>query len=156
MYSPFNKNKKDKYIKDAKGNLFTYEEELRAKYHYLITYSEKAPVMEGMMNVQDSAKQPFNLIMKHPGFVELVPIQKVSQHRSFIAGSIKDYVGPNIDCYFDFVEFMQGWLVFPMMVGLLTVGLNSYFDYSADNSPVDFIYALVIMLWSILFITRWE
>lgn len=65
-------------------------------------------------------------------------------------------MGPNIDCYFDFVAFLQKWLVFPMIVGLLVVGFNAYYDYTADNSPFDFIYALVIMLWSILFITRWE
>jgi hypothetical protein len=51
---------------------------------------------------------------------------------------------------------MQKWLIFPMIVGLLTIGLNYFYDYDADNSPFDFIYALVIMLWSILFITRWE
>ena len=65
--------------------------------------------------------------MKHPGFEELVPIQKVSQHRPLILHSLKDYLGPNLDCYFDFVSFMQKWLWFPLVVGLITVGINSYF-----------------------------
>jgi hypothetical protein len=37
--SAFNKNKKDMYFKGANGKLFTPEEELRAKYHFLVTYS---------------------------------------------------------------------------------------------------------------------
>lgn len=94
--------------------------------------------------------------MKHAGFIELVPVQKVSEHSHFIVGSLYDNVGPNVDCYFEFVSFLQKWLVFPMIVGLLAIALNSAFGYTVDNSPFDFIYALIIMLWSILFITRWE
>lgn len=70
--------------------------------------------------------------------------------------SLKQYVGPNTECYFDFVAFLQKWLIFPMIVGLLAIAFNNYYDYTADNSPFDFIYALTIMIWSILFITRWE
>jgi hypothetical protein len=51
---------------------------------------------------------------------------------------------------------MQRWLVFPMVVGIISFGLNYHYDYTADNSPFDFIYALLLMVWSILFITRWE
>jgi len=51
---------------------------------------------------------------------------------------------------------MQWWLIFPMIIGLLTVGINYYFDYTADNSPVDFIYAFTVLIWSIVFITSWE
>lgn len=66
-------------------------------------------------------------IMKRPGFVELVPVQKVSKFKVLIFGSLKDYLGGNIDCYFDFVSFMQLWLVFPMIIGLFTIAINSYF-----------------------------
>lgn len=109
------------------------------------------------MSALDTSKQPFCNIMKHCGFVKLVPIQRVSKQKTVILSnkSLKDFVGPNIDCYFSFVTFLQKWLVFPMIIGLTTTALNIHFDYSADNSPFDFIYALFIMLWSILFITRW-
>jgi hypothetical protein len=30
------------------------------------------------MNALDTAKQPFISMMRHPGFIELVPIQRVS------------------------------------------------------------------------------
>lgn len=62
--------------------------------------------------------------MKHPGFIELVPIQKISQHPYLILNSLRSYVGPNTECYFDFVSFLQTWLVFPMIVGLLAIILN--------------------------------
>lgn len=69
--------------------------------------------------------------MKHSGFEELVPIQKVSKYKPLIFGSLKEYLGPNIDCYFDFVTELQKWLVFPMVIGLLTVAINYYFEYTA-------------------------
>lgn len=94
--------------------------------------------------------------MKRPGFVELVPIQRVSKFKFMIFGSLKNYLGPNIDCYFDFVSFMQVWLVFPMIIGILTFAINNYYQYTVQNSPVDFFYALFVMVWSILFITKWE
>lgn len=41
QYSAFNKNKIDQYIPiNDKGELFTEEEKLRTKYHFLLTYSE--------------------------------------------------------------------------------------------------------------------
>lgn len=65
--------------------------------------------------------------MKRPGFVELVPVSRVSKYKFLIFGSLKNYLGPNIDCYFDFVSFLQIWLVFPMIIGLLTAAVNYYF-----------------------------
>lgn len=102
QYSAFNKKKKEQYILGKNGELFTEEEKLRAKYHFLLTYSEK---LGDDANKQFSVvtREPFAQLMKHPGFEELIPIQKVSQHKPFIMGSLKDYMGPNIDCYFDFV-----------------------------------------------------
>jgi hypothetical protein len=94
--------------------------------------------------------------MNDPGFLELVPIHKVTAKRPLIFGSVKDYSGPNAEIYFDFVTFMQKWLIFPMIIGLLTVAINIYFSFTVDNSPVDFIYAIMIMVWSIFFITKWE
>lgn len=85
-----------------------------------------------------------------------MPIHKASCHRPLILESIRDYAGANGQTYFEFVGFMQKWLIFPTIIGLLTVAANSYFEYTADNSPLDFFYALFIMIWSILFITRWE
>lgn len=43
-----------------------------------------------------------------------------------------------------------------MVVGLATIALNYYLEYTVDNSPFDFFYAWAIMIWSVLFITRWE
>jgi hypothetical protein len=105
-----------------------------------------------------TTKEPFSIMIKHPGFIEFIPIQRVSEHRVLILNnnSLKESLGPNIDCYFSFVSFMQRWLIFPMAIGLISTVLNGYYGYSADNSPFDFIYALFIMIWSILFITRWE
>lgn len=40
QYSAFNKYKKHKYFKEANGELFTEEEKLRGKYHFLLTYEE--------------------------------------------------------------------------------------------------------------------
>lgn len=81
---------------------------------------------------------------------------KVSQYRPFIFGSIKEAVGPNIQCYFDFLNFLQKWLLFPMIIGLVTAGFNLFYEFTAEDSPADFIYAFFIMIWSIFFITKWE
>lgn len=64
-------------------------------------------------------------------------------------------MGANSQTYFEFVSFLQSWLVFPALVGLGTFIFNIVGDYSADDSPGDFIYALIVMIWSIIFITRW-
>ena len=94
--------------------------------------------------------------MSHIGFLELVPIQKVSHYRPIIFDDVQQGVGPNTQCYFDFVSFLQKWLLFPMIIGLITVFFNMSYEYTADDSPADFFYALFIMLWSIFFITQWE
>lgn len=93
--------------------------------------------------------------MKHAGFIELVPIHKPSKHGPIIPGSIRNYVGANSQSYFDFVSFLQTWLIFPAIVGLATVLFNIFGNYTADDSPGDFLYALVVMIWSIVFITKW-
>lgn len=94
--------------------------------------------------------------MKHAGFKELVAIHKDSKYGSVIFGSIREYVGANSQTYFDFVSFLQRWLIFPAVVGVLTILFNIFFNYTADDSPGDFLYGLVIMIWSIVYITRWE
>ena len=66
------------------------------------------------------------------------------------------YVGANSQTYFDFVAFMQRWLVLPATIGLLTFLFNVFFEYTADDSPGDFLYAFIIMIWSVVFITKWE
>jgi hypothetical protein len=50
---------------------------------------------------------------------------------------------------------MQKWLIFPVIIGLMTTFFNIAFEYTADDSPGDFVYALFIMVWSIFFITKW-
>ena len=158
QYSAFNKNKISQYLPiNEKGDLFSEEEKLRSKYHFLLTYDEKTTSsLEIEYDNKQQTREPFAQLMKHPGFVELLPIQKVSEYRVLIFGSLKDYLGPNIDCYFDFVTFFQKWLWFPLLVGLLTALVNYSLEYTVDNSPVDFLYAWAVMVWSILFITRWE
>lgn len=121
-----------------------------------MTYSEKIAKGDTTLNEVDSSKEPFDVIMNHPGFLELVPIQRVSEVHPFTLGTVKDQVGPNIDTYFRFVHFMQKWLIFPSIIGIITALFNHYYDYFEDTSPLDFIYTLVIMIWSILFVTRWE
>ncbi len=70
-------------------------------------------------------------------------------------GNLKEYLGANSQTYFAFVAFLQKWLVFPALVGVLTSILNYVFDYTAEDSPADFIYAFIIMIWSIIFVTQW-
>ena len=86
----------------------------------------------------------------------MLPIHKNSKYSSIIFESVKDYVGSNDEIYFEFVSFMQKWLVFPAIIGLITTFFNYCFDFSADDSPGDFVYSLLIMIWSIYFITSWE
>jgi hypothetical protein len=90
-------HKKDRYEKDKKGNIFTAEEELRAKYNFLLTYNESLPHKTVL---EDAYIYPFADIMKHSGFKELVPIHKNSEYRAVIFSSIKDYVGSNNQTYF--------------------------------------------------------
>ena len=71
-------------------------------------------------------------------------------------GNLKEYLGANSQTYFAFVAFLQKWLVFPALVGVLTTIWNYVFHYTAEDSPADFIYAFIIMIWSIIFVTQWE
>lgn len=50
---------------------------------------------------------------------------------------------------------MQTWLIFPAIVGIATVIFNYFGEYTADDSPGDFLYGLIVMVWSIVFITKW-
>lgn len=94
--------------------------------------------------------------MKHAGFIELVPIHKDHLYGTIIAESIKGYVGSNSQSYFDFIDFLQKWLIIPAVVGLMTIFFNVFAGYTAEDSPGDFLYALIVMIWSIIFITKWE
>ena len=94
--------------------------------------------------------------MRHAGFKQLIPIHKDSPYGSIMFGNLRDYLSANEQTYFSFVAFLQRWLIFPTIIGLLTVFLNIFFEFTADDSPVDFIYALIIMVWSIVFVTKWE
>lgn len=69
---------------------------------------------------------------------------------------MKEYLGANSQTYFDFVGFLQRWLVFPALIGVVTSLYNYVFQYTAEDSPADFFYAFVIMIWSIIFVTQWE
>lgn len=111
---------------------------------------------EGASLHQEAVIYPFTDIMRHAGFVELVPIHKSSNYGPVIVDSVRRYVGANSQTYFDFVSFLQSWLILPAIVGLATVLFNILGNYTADDSPGDFLYGLVVMIWSIVFITRWE
>ena len=94
--------------------------------------------------------------MRHAGFKELVPIHKDSKYGTVIVGNMKEYLGANSQTYFAFVAFMQTWLLFPTIIGIVTFLYNAFFEFTADDSPADFLYAFFIMLWSIIFYTKWE
>jgi hypothetical protein len=151
-YSVFDHHKKESYVMED-GKLFTSEEELRTKYNFFVNFSVK---QKGASRHQEERIYPLTDIMRHAGFKELVAIHKDSKYGSIILGSLRDYVGANSQTYFDFINFLQRWLVFPAIIGLLTIFFNIFFNYTADDSPGDFLYALVIMIWSIVYITKWE
>jgi hypothetical protein len=69
---------------------------------------------------------------------------------------MREYLGANLQSYFDFVAFMQRWLIFPTIVGIITTICNIVFKFTAEDSPADFLYAFMIMVWSIVFVTQWE
>lgn len=113
--------------------------------------------MEEKDTPQQSNKiYPFSDIMRHAGFKELVPVHKDSKYGSVIVGNMKEYLGANSQTYFAFVAFLQTWLVFPTVIGLVTFLYNALFEFTAEDSPADFLYAFFIMLWSIIFYTKWE
>jgi hypothetical protein len=94
--------------------------------------------------------------MKHAGFKLLIPVHKDSPYGNVMLGSLREYLSANSQTYFNFVAFLQRWLLFPTIIGLLTMVCNIVFEFTAEDSPADFIYALLIMVWSIVFVTKWE
>ena len=58
--------------------------------------------------------------MRHAGFKQLIPIHKDSKYGRIVLGNMKEYLGANSQSYFDFVGFLQRWLVFPALIGVLT------------------------------------
>lgn len=159
QYSVFNKEKLSQYFPNeeiydrANPSLFTPEEELRTKYNYLLTHCIE---QEGPMANQNTQIYPFNDIMRHAGFKELVPIHKDSKYGRVVVGNIKEYLGANSQTYFAFVTFMQKWLLFPTVIGIITFLYNISFEFTAEDSPADFLYAFIIMVWSIVYFTQWE
>ncbi len=51
---------------------------------------------------------------------------------------------------------MQSGLFYPAILGLLTILINQLYGYTADNSPMDSIYALFVVLWGVFFVSQWE
>ena len=50
---------------------------------------------------------------------------------------------------------MQKWLIFPAIIGLVTFLFNYMYEFTADDCAGDFVYSLLVMVWSIYFITSW-
>jgi hypothetical protein len=94
--------------------------------------------------------------MHHAGFKELIPIHKDSKYGRIVVGNITEYLGANSQTYFAFIAFLQKWLVIPTIIGIMTFLYNVVFEFTADDSPADFLYAFAIMIWSIVFYTQWE
>lgn len=160
QYSVFNKSKIDRYLPNEnlydprEKSLFTTEEELRTKYNYLLTFCiQDEGQTSGHQNTQIF---PLSDIMHHPGFKELVPIHKDSKYGRIVVGNITEYLGANSQAYFAFLAFLQKWLIIPTIIGILTFLYNVMYEFTADDSPADFLYAFAIMIWSIIFFTQWE
>lgn len=64
-YSVFNVHKRNNYELNSEGQLFSPEEELRAKYNFLLCHSEEVPHKSYK---EDAFIYPFADIMKHAGF----------------------------------------------------------------------------------------
>ena len=93
----------------------------------IIKYLTKLESTKKCAGVCKTAKFfPFTDIMRHAGFIELVPIHKRSKHGNIIPYSIKSYIGANSQTYFDFISFFQTWLIFPTIVGLITILFNYF------------------------------
>ena len=68
---------------------------------------------------------------------------------------IKEYAGSSTEAYFELVRFMQSGLFYPAILGVLTILINQLYGYTADNSPMDSIYALGVVLWGVYFVSKW-
>ena len=69
--------------------------------------------------------------------------------------SIKDYFGPKVAIYFEFLLFYTKWLIVPAVCGIV----NQYKIF--ENSPrtqfwMDTTYCLLTMIWGALFVRFWE
>lgn len=130
QYSVFNRAKLEKYLPNeyrydlADTSLFTPEEELRAKYNFLLSYCIE---QKGTGSLSSTQVYPLTDIMRHAGFKQLVAVHKDSKYGRIVLGNMKEYLGSNLQSYFDFVGFLQRWLIFPSVIGILTSVLNTVF-----------------------------
>lgn len=93
-------------------------------------------------------------------FDSLIPIHKASHYNirglDWYKRPIRDLCGSNVQVYFDLIRFMQESLYLPAIIGLITIAVNLHYGYTADDSPMDSIYALIVVLWGVIFVCRWE
>ena len=139
--------------------LFTPDEEMRCRYIELLNFRLESTANVNMLNVKIS-NYPFQEMMALSQFDNLIPIHK--PHQYIVEGwdwygkSVRDYLGGNVEVYFEFIRFLQRWLVPPAIFGLITIMCNSVYNFTADNSPMDSIYALFVVLWGVFFVSQWE
>jgi len=158
--SPYNPDKRRQFVDMLPGGqpMFSPDEEMRCRYNELLTFRVDSTARVNELNVL-VAGYPFQELMAWKEFVSLIPIHKPHQYEvvgsEWYYKSIKQYLGSNVEVYFDFIKFMQRWLWLPAVVGLLTIFCNQYYNYTADDSPMDSVYALVIVLWGVCFVSQW-
>ena len=132
---------------------------MRCRYNELLSFQVESTANVNTVNVK-VAEYPFQELMALQHFDSLIPIHK--PHQYVVEGwdwyykPVKEYLGNNVEVYFDFIRFLQRWLVPPTIFGLLTILCNSLYGYTADNSPMDSIYALFVVLWGVFFVSQWE
>ena len=78
---------------------------------------------------------------------------------------IKDYYGEKMGFYFAWLIHYTGWLIPPIIIGLvigiaMIINGATHDEYSDDpfnwlNSPMGFIYGIVIMIWVTIFNESW-
>lgn len=98
--------------------------------------------------------------MKLQAFDSLIPIHKTKEYElvgwEWYNKPVREYLGGSVEIYFELIRFMQKWLLVPAAFGLLTIAFNNYGGYTADNSPMDSLYALFVVLWGVFFVSHWE
>lgn len=140
--------------------LFTSDEYMRCRYNELLTFRVDSLAEVNGVSVQVSS-YPFQELMAVKQFDSLIPVHKPHQYEmvglsDWYHKPVKEYLGSNVEVYFELIRWMQGWLLWPALAGILTIAYNQWHSYTADDSPMDSLYALFVVLWGVFFISKWE
>jgi hypothetical protein len=166
LYSEFKVDKRDKFYQASDfnnyqeyENLFDDAEKIRIIYSLLRKVKLFSGETDEGNDFYASEKIGFKSMIHHYTtskiLKEVVPLHGRKPEKKD-SETIKKYFGESTAIYFYFLDFLNKYLLFAGIVGLIVFVLNKIFHENVLTSPYESIFSAFMIFWMAAFTASWE